>query len=372
MALVTRCPSCATTFRVTPPHLQAHGGDVRCGHCAQVFNGFATLMTIQDSEAMDLVKAKEAGETPASVTEVSTDVSNVVASPASPNNRSTVSDAPALPEQVVLSGDPGPEIIKDKAAVEAGAKAGEKADAQETAALEPPPGEKPASKRARKANNSSGGTSGDNADAKEKAWRGSEATDSLKNHGLENYPPENDAFDSAYSTESEYGAPWGQASLGWSIASFILLIVLAAQIIYLYRTELSVIAPGTKPFLEQYCKLFQCTVSLPNAAKFPDIKSSRMDADKQHRGVITLNAAVRNHAPYPRAFPLFQLALIGGRDQPLASRTFPPDAYLVKNRNKTSPVAPDDEFNVTPNLDSGDKNAAGIVCRHFIPSHSTG
>src|SRR5687768_8855977 len=133
MALVTRCPNCATTFRVTPLHLQAHGGEVRCGQCAQVFNGFATLMTIQDSEAIDLVKAKEAGETPEGVTEVSTDVSNAVASPDSPQNRSTASDAPAPPEQAVLPAVPGPEIIQDKVSEEAGAKAGAEADARETA-----------------------------------------------------------------------------------------------------------------------------------------------------------------------------------------------------------------------------------------------
>lgn len=278
MALVTRCPNCATAFRVTPLHLQAHGGDVRCGQCAKVFNGFATLMTIQDSEAIDLGKAKEAGETPESVAEVSTDVSNAVASPASPQNSSAAYDGPVLSEQTVLPAVPGPEIIHDKAAVEAGAAA--EAGAPETAALEPPLAEKPASKRARIPNNSSGGTSGANADAKEKAWQGSEATDSmLKDHARENYLLEDDAFDSADSADI---APWRQASLGWGIASFFLLIVLAAQIIYLYRTEVSVIAPGTKPFLEQYCKLFQCTVSLPNPTKFLDIESPGVEADKQH------------------------------------------------------------------------------------------
>src|SRR5665647_237126 len=56
MALVTRCPNCATAFRVTAQHLQVHGGDVRCGHCAHVFNGFATLCTVQEPEVDDLSK----------------------------------------------------------------------------------------------------------------------------------------------------------------------------------------------------------------------------------------------------------------------------------------------------------------------------
>ena len=49
MALVTCCPSCSTTFRVNAAQLQAHGGDVRCGQCQRVFNGFATLITAHES-----------------------------------------------------------------------------------------------------------------------------------------------------------------------------------------------------------------------------------------------------------------------------------------------------------------------------------
>ncbi|MBL8498497.1 DUF3426 domain-containing protein [Nitrosomonas sp. JL21] len=49
MALVTICPDCATAFRVNAMQLQAHGGDVRCGQCLRVFNGFTTLITISES-----------------------------------------------------------------------------------------------------------------------------------------------------------------------------------------------------------------------------------------------------------------------------------------------------------------------------------
>jgi len=49
MALVTRCPGCGTTFRVNSVQLQAYGGEVRCGHCQRIFNGFATLITVNES-----------------------------------------------------------------------------------------------------------------------------------------------------------------------------------------------------------------------------------------------------------------------------------------------------------------------------------
>src|SRR4051812_10548413 len=44
MSLITRCPSCATTFRVSPAQLSARGGRVRCGKCDAAFDGVANLL----------------------------------------------------------------------------------------------------------------------------------------------------------------------------------------------------------------------------------------------------------------------------------------------------------------------------------------
>lgn len=44
MSLATRCPHCATAFRVLPAQLSAKGGKVRCGKCGTVFDGVAHLV----------------------------------------------------------------------------------------------------------------------------------------------------------------------------------------------------------------------------------------------------------------------------------------------------------------------------------------
>jgi predicted Zn finger-like uncharacterized protein len=49
MSLVTRCPKCATAFRVLPEQLSARNGQVRCGKCATVFDGIARL--VEDARA---------------------------------------------------------------------------------------------------------------------------------------------------------------------------------------------------------------------------------------------------------------------------------------------------------------------------------
>ena len=41
--MLTCCPACGTTFRVTPEQLKARGGKVRCGKCQEVFNAIDRL-----------------------------------------------------------------------------------------------------------------------------------------------------------------------------------------------------------------------------------------------------------------------------------------------------------------------------------------
>ena len=42
--MLTRCPACATHFRVTTEQLKARSGRVRCGECQQVFNALDSLI----------------------------------------------------------------------------------------------------------------------------------------------------------------------------------------------------------------------------------------------------------------------------------------------------------------------------------------
>lgn len=48
MSMVTRCPNCSTTFRVTLQHLRARDGFVRCGRCLETFNALTTLGALTD------------------------------------------------------------------------------------------------------------------------------------------------------------------------------------------------------------------------------------------------------------------------------------------------------------------------------------
>ena len=45
MSLITRCPACTTLFKVVPDQLRISGGWVRCGHCSEVFDAAAHMLS---------------------------------------------------------------------------------------------------------------------------------------------------------------------------------------------------------------------------------------------------------------------------------------------------------------------------------------
>ena len=55
MGMITTCPACDTTFKVTTEQLNAHQGDVRCGRCAKVFSAFDSLAPVADKHLTTLV-----------------------------------------------------------------------------------------------------------------------------------------------------------------------------------------------------------------------------------------------------------------------------------------------------------------------------
>jgi len=52
--VTTTCPQCATIFRVNPEQLAARRGQVRCGRCRHVFNGYETVSIgpIEDNKSV--------------------------------------------------------------------------------------------------------------------------------------------------------------------------------------------------------------------------------------------------------------------------------------------------------------------------------
>lgn len=126
MSLVTRCPSCETTFRVLPAQLAARGGRVRCGKCAVVFDGVNNLLSdtaiaglpVEPSPQLGLFEGREPSEAaPASAGQASEAPANA----GTPEPISVAEEGGALaesleaaaPEEPISVADPVPEPVPE-------------------------------------------------------------------------------------------------------------------------------------------------------------------------------------------------------------------------------------------------------------------
>lgn len=145
----------------------------------------------------------------------------------------------------------------------------------------------------------------------------------------------------------------------WTIAALLLLLVLIAQAAYFFRVDLAARLPGLKPALISYCQLLECTVPLPQNTNLMSIEFSDLEADPAHENQITMNALLRNRAPYSQAFPNLELTLNDMQDNALARRVFRPADYLPPVESEEFGLLPHHEISVRLHLDTTDLRPTG-------------
>ena len=96
-SLATRCPVCATVFRVVPDQLRVSDGWVRCGRCAEVFNAAERLVDIDATATSRMLDeaAPAAGDSAHAEARMAEDDAAVAPLPSSADAASAA-DAPGL------------------------------------------------------------------------------------------------------------------------------------------------------------------------------------------------------------------------------------------------------------------------------------
>ena len=157
---------------------------------------------------------------------------------------------------------------------------------------------------------------------------------------------------------------------GWWLAgSAIAAVALVLQILLLYRTELSVLFPGTRDSLAAACRAVGCTLHLPRKPDLMAIDTSDLESDRRQEGVIVLNAVIRNKAPFAQEYPALELTLTDERDQPVLRRVLAPAEYL---QNSPEPgvargIAPNAQAPLRLHLHTGGVRAVGYRLYLFYP-----
>lgn len=304
MSLLTRCAHCQTVFRITPEQLQAHGGQVRCGKCMQVFNGVAALVPETEASTSTAAMAAPAPKPPAPV-------------------------EPVVPESPPAVEETGGAPIE--AAAEASAELPESqpdASGPETeteSEAEPEPESDPA-------------TAAELPDTT--------ATDPA-NPFIHDVP------------EEVAAAPGARRP--WLAAACVLLgMLLAAQAVFFYRGDIAARHPLARQWLTAACAQLGCSLPLPQASKALLIEASDLQLlDPARPDRIQLTATLRNHAGHDVAYPALDLVLTNANDHTLARRIFLPAEYLG-GRDASTGIAANAELTVRVGLETGDLVAAGF------------
>jgi predicted Zn finger-like uncharacterized protein len=153
----------------------------------------------------------------------------------------------------------------------------------------------------------------------------------------------------------------------WAVGSLLLAVVLLAQAAYYFRIELAARLPALKPVLLSYCALLGCSVPLPGKAELVSIESSDMEADAAQPGAITLNASLRNRAPYAQAYPSLELTLTDTQDKVVARRSFRPSEYLKPGEDEPAGLPPGREASIKLHLDVADLRPTGYRLFLYYP-----
>ena len=117
--LLTRCPECDTTFRVTDETLKKASGQVRCGRCASVFNAYAEL---QDPGGKPLeAEARGPAEKPPTAAKAPDLPKQASAAAVKPEAKRPAGDSAAsLGTPSIADGVEEPKVAAEDAAPEAG------------------------------------------------------------------------------------------------------------------------------------------------------------------------------------------------------------------------------------------------------------
>ena len=302
MSLVTRCPRCKTLFHVVPVQLQARAGQVRCGRCMHVFDGFQALAVEQANAISDPVRFEP----------------DAVATGGAAAPETSAAPASAAKPDPAAAATPASPVTPTAAATPAASAAPEsKPDSRPETAAEPAA---PPRRRLRE-------------------FADTQITGPLREKLLRRPSP--------HARQLAFCA--------------LLAVLLAVQMAYAFRSQLAARYPVVRSALTSVCGLAGCSVSLPQRPDLVKIEASDVHMiDAARPSLIQLTATLRSYASYDLAYPALDLVLTNANEHALARRIFVPAEYLDETRDPQAGVPPRAEITVALDIDTGDLNAAGF------------
>ena len=326
----TCCPNCQTIFRITPEHLKARAGRVRCGQCRTVFNALDALL--EDAKDTHTAPSHMAHRRVSPAGHGSAAFSGQAAA-----SRPLSTPANRTPSPV---NDPSVRILLEPTQVSSGLRAEPSLPAAEDAS--PPP----------------------MSDAETQAF-GKAAGLIMPREITET--PGYDKWSSGVMAESPTTAAEKPPRWPYALAAVVLLLALLGQLAFHFRGELAIRAPTMRPALTTFSRLFGAEIPLPRHSELISIEASDLQTDPAHANLLTLNATLRNRAAYAQAFPLLELTLTNTDDNAIARRILSPADYLPARLKNAPAFAANTDIAVHLWVETTNLSAAGYRLYVFYP-----
>lgn len=333
----TRCPACQTTFRVTPEQLKARVGKVRCGQCQTVFNALDSLVEASLSTPPAVPRKAAPQALPSQV----------------PQEVIFVPPPPVAATEVFEFGQIDTAPFKDE--VEAHDFPLDTEIPQEEIVEETTVEEL------------------DEAPEEDSHVLSETAAQELgKATGL--ILPRETAEIPGYSKWAE-GVMYAQVPAQTSrpprwpftLAAVLLVLALAGQVIFRFRSELAITVPSLKPALEVFSQALSTDLPLPRHVELVSIEASDLQNDPARGNLLVLNATLRNRAAYEQAYPSLELSLTNTADAAIARRVLPPAEYLSAKIPADQPFKANTDVAVRLWIEARDISAAGYRLYVFYP-----
>lgn len=309
----TRCTSCQTVFRVTPEQLKARGGQVRCGQCRTVFNALDSLLdgsaeTHAATGASGTAGAPPPAPSPSAFPEIMPPDAVVAAEPPLPGAPHLQATEQTVPPHV--DNDP-PSLV----------------DATATSAATTP------------------------------------LADPILPRDTSEIPGYSKWAEGALSAPPLPPPATSRRLLAFAL--LLLCLVLAAQLLFHYRSPLARSVPALRPMLELLSEAAGTTIPLPRDAELVGIEASDLQVDARRGKLLTLQATLRNRAPYAQEWPLLELSLTDTGDNAIVRRIFQPAEYLPEGAEPAFAAGADVALRLW--IDAGGTEAAGYRLYVFYP-----
>lgn len=153
------------------------------------------------------------------------------------------------------------------------------------------------------------------------------------NHGERDFTIRSDA---TYEEEDYYDEPSRRSGFGmfWFILILVAILLIAGQIFYVFRNQISTSFPAMRPVLAQMCSLLKCEVGIQKSVDNLALENVLLSVDKnvlpkQGEHALRLQALLSNKTDQAQEWPVLILRLKNAQGVVMNSKNIQPKEYLA-------------------------------------------